>query len=255
MASKQGAAASTNLKAHSGAGPTSLSAGTPARRRGFKEERVLRDADDRIKPNNVNDESKMSAAQRSHDHDGPETKEEGGTDDEVRAMGAIEDDKAFDEAAAEAALAVLTDDQRCYLQKAFQEADQNGSGQLATTELLELIGKLDLGAGSVQHAENTLSELELAKTGVVSYREYLIVMAMLFKQSLTADELSEAFQVFDSDNSGYIDVSELKRVMAVLGDEKFTDAECEELFQMADTSGDGQVSWEEFSVVMRTLLE
>ena len=58
-----------------------------------------------------------------------------------------------------------------------------------------------------------------------------------------ADELLEAFRVFDQDGDGFISAEELKFLMCNLG-EKLTQEEVNEMIAEADTDGDGQVNYQ-----------
>lgn len=62
-------------------------------------------------------------------------------------------------------------------------------------------------------------------------------------------ELREAFNVFDTDRSGYINSAELKLVMYRLG-ETVTDEELREMTLKADTDGSGHISFSEFVSMM-----
>jgi calmodulin len=59
----------------------------------------------------------------------------------------------------------------------------------------------------------------------------------------TADEIREAFRVFDKDGNGFISVAELRHIMGNLGD-KMPKEEVEEMIHEADIDGDGQVNYD-----------
>jgi calmodulin len=59
----------------------------------------------------------------------------------------------------------------------------------------------------------------------------------------TADEIREAFRVFDKDGNGFISVAELRHIMGNLGD-KMPVEEVEEMIHEADIDGDGQVNYD-----------
>ena len=69
------------------------------------------------------------------------------------------------------------------------------------------------------------------------------------RDSYSAEDIREAFKVFDKDGNGYVSATELRHVMSKLG-VQFTDEELLEMFVEADMDGDGQVNFTEFSLMM-----
>jgi len=63
------------------------------------------------------------------------------------------------------------------------------------------------------------------------------------------NELKTAFELFDTDKSGFIDSKELQGVMSVLGVE-VDDTELKNLVVQMDTTGDGQIEFAEFAEAM-----
>ena len=71
------------------------------------------------------------------------------------------------------------------------------------------------------------------------------MMARKMKDTDSAEEIKEAFKVFDKDGNGYISAAELRHIMTNLG-EKLTDEEVDEMIREADVDGDGQINYDEF---------
>lgn len=65
------------------------------------------------------------------------------------------------------------------------------------------------------------------------------------------DNLWNAFQVFDRDNSGTISKQELKKALADGLNGQITDKEATELVNMADTNGDNVIDFAEFKAMMQ----
>lgn len=80
---------------------------------------------------------------------------------------------------------------------------------------------------------------------------FLTVMARKMKDTDSAQEIKEAFRVFDKEGKGFISAAELRNVMTNLG-EKLTDEEVDEMIRDADIDGDGQINYEEFVQMMTT---
>lgn len=83
----------------------------------------------------------------------------------------------------------------------------------------------------------------LTGNGTVDFREFLTMMSKKLSSRDTADEIREAFRVFDKDGNGFISVAELRHIMGNLG-EKMPEEEVEEMIQEADIDGDGQVNYD-----------
>ena len=71
------------------------------------------------------------------------------------------------------------------------------------------------------------------------------MMARKMKDTDSAEEIKEAFKVFDKDGNGFISAAELRHIMTNLG-EKLSDEEVDEMIREADIDGDGQINYEEF---------
>lgn len=61
----------------------------------------------------------------------------------------------------------------------------------------------------------------------------------------TAEEIREAFGVFDKDGSGCISATELKHVLMTMG-ERLTQEEVEIMIREADIDGEGQIHYDQF---------
>jgi hypothetical protein len=61
--------------------------------------------------------------------------------------------------------------------------------------------------------------------GTIDFPEFLTMMARKMKDTDSAEEIKEAFKVFDKDGNGFISAAELRHIMTNLG-EKLTDGAC-----------------------------
>jgi calmodulin len=78
---------------------------------------------------------------------------------------------------------------------------------------------------------------------MITFPEFLTLMARKCRESETEEELKQAFHVFDKDGNGFICAAELKHVMSNLG-EKLADEEVDEMIREGDLDGDGQINYE-----------
>lgn len=67
----------------------------------------------------------------------------------------------------------------------------------------------------------------------------------------TAEELKDAFQVFDKQGTGYLSVHDLRLSLTTLG-ERLTEEELDELIREVDQDGEGMVNYEGTGFIMFT---
>ena len=96
------------------------------------------------------------------------------------------------------------------------------------------------------------AQVDADGNGTIDFPEFLTMMARKMKDTDSAEEIKEAFKVFDKDGNGFISAAELRHIMTNLG-EKLTDEEVDEMIREADVDGDGQINYDEFVDVRRCL--
>ncbi|RRT83668.1 hypothetical protein B296_00014679 [Ensete ventricosum] len=70
------------------------------------------------------------------------------------------------------------------------------------------------------------------------------------ERATAAQELMEAFRVFDVDGNGFISPEELRRVLVRLGHGTCSLRECRLMIRGVDRNGDGLVDFDEFWSMM-----
>lgn len=139
----------------------------------------------------------------------------------------------------------LTEDQLADYQRAFDLFDPDGDGTITTLELgtiMRVIGQNPTEA----ELQDMVNEVDEDGNGTIEFDEFAKMMVNKTTNKNTDVEVSrEAFNVFDTENTGYITMKELKRVMNNLGEE-LADEDIEEMIAKVDSDGDGRVSFEDF---------
>ena len=72
-----------------------------------------------------------------------------------------------------------------------------------------------------------------------------------YKSELSKDQLIElkrAFEMLDTDNSGFLEAREMKSMLIYLGEGEVTDQEADRLLERADLDGDGRINFQEFCI-------
>ncbi|KPI83141.1 putative centrin putative caltractin [Leptomonas seymouri] len=174
----------------------------------------------------------------------------------------------------------LTKDQLEEIREAFDLFDTDGSGTIDVRELriaMRALGfeprkeelrqlvsdaaggngyTVSTGNGTSSSANNssTTSTAVAAATGngsgVVTYSQFVHMMAQKMSQRDSREEMLKAFVLFDTEGTGKISFQNLKRVAMELG-ENMTDAELQEMIDEADRDGDGEVNEDEFLRLMK----
>ncbi|KAF9682936.1 hypothetical protein SADUNF_Sadunf05G0160100 [Salix dunnii] len=140
----------------------------------------------------------------------------------------------------------LSEEQIAEFREAFFLIDRDADGFITMEELATTVQSLD--GRPAKEVQAMICDVDLEGNGTMDFEEFLIVMGRKQKENV-AEELKEAFKVFDRNQDGYISANELRQVMMNLG-ERLTEEEAEQMIREADVDGDGLVSYEEFARMM-----
>uniref|UniRef100_A0A1B6CM56 EF-hand domain-containing protein n=1 Tax=Clastoptera arizonana TaxID=38151 RepID=A0A1B6CM56_9HEMI len=143
----------------------------------------------------------------------------------------------------------LTEEQKADIKEAFDMFDKEGNGKIDTKELKIAIRALGFEPKK-EEIKKMLSEIDKEDTGVLSYEEFLMLMAQKMTEKDSKEEIMKAFRLFDDDETGKISFKNLKRVAKELG-ENLTDEELQEMIDEADRDGDGEINQDEFLRIMK----
>jgi len=142
----------------------------------------------------------------------------------------------------------LTKEEIAEFREAFSLFDKDGDNTITTKELGTVMRSLGQEP-TEQELSDMIGEVDVNGNGTIDFEEFLEMMARKMRETDTAEEIRQAFRVFDKDGNGYISSAELRHVMVNLG-ERLTDEEVEEMIREADCDGDGQINYEEFVTMM-----
>ena len=142
----------------------------------------------------------------------------------------------------------LTEEQIAEFKEAFSLFDKDGDGTITTKELGTVMRSLGQNPTEAELMD-MIHEVDADGNGTIDFPEFLTMMARKMKDTDSAEEIKEAFKVFDKDGNGFISAAELRHIMTNLG-EKLTDEEVDEMIREADVDGDGQINYDEFVDMM-----
>ena len=82
-------------------------------------------------------------------------------------------------------------------------------------------------------------------SGSIDFAEFVTLMAHNMTDEKSADDLKDAFAVFDRSGDGNISPDELQRIMINVG-EPVSLEDVNAVIKQADVDGDGEIDFEEF---------
>jgi len=126
------------------------------------------------------------------------------------------------------------------VKECFTLFDKDGDGKISCQELGTLIrslGQNPTEAEVEEIARNTIKNSSFSVSDLQS-----VMSRFTSNPAEKAEEVREAFSVFDRDGTGSISVVELRHIMTNLG-EKLTDQEVNDLIKEIDVDNDGQIMY------------
>lgn len=130
--------------------------------------------------------------------------------------------------------------------EAFSLFDKKREGKILIKDVGTLIRSLGYNP-TQKEIEEIIADN--GKEDMIDFGQFLDIMATKCPTMDNAEEIAEAFRVFDKHHTGFIKASELRDIMLNLG-EKLTQEEVNEMIREADINGDGQINYEEFINIM-----
>eukprot|EP01112_Ceratiomyxa_fruticulosa_P006208 TRINITY_DN169_c0_g1_i1.p1 TRINITY_DN169_c0_g1~~TRINITY_DN169_c0_g1_i1.p1 ORF type:complete len:150 (-),score=29.85 TRINITY_DN169_c0_g1_i1:82-531(-) len=136
----------------------------------------------------------------------------------------------------------LNEEQLEEYRESFNLYDKNKDGRIDAAELAAVMRTL----GTILPNQEVLDTIrDFGNGGFITMDAFLQWMGRKFTDDFEADDIIEAFQVFDKDGKGMISASELRHVLTFLGD-RLDESQVEEMLMQAVGSGDGSVAYEPF---------
>ncbi|KAI8019958.1 hypothetical protein LOK49_LG04G01668 [Camellia lanceoleosa] len=132
------------------------------------------------------------------------------------------------------------------VRKVFNRFDTNSDGKISLTELVHVMKALGSDTSEVD-VKRMMEEIDTDHDGFISLDEF----ANFYRSSSAggAQELKEAFDLYDLNKNGLISSTELHQILNRLG-EKCSVEDCTGMIKSVDSDGDGYVNFEEFKKMM-----
>ena len=147
---------------------------------------------------------------------------------------------------------VLSEVKASELKEAFSLFDKDNEGEITPAKLGAVMRSLAPDLNPTQsELEELIAEVDRQNGGEkLGFKDFLAFMTERIANSDPAEEIAEAFKVFDTTNAGKISGDDLGTVMENLG-ESLTQQEVEAMIRQNDTTGDGCINFQEFEKLMR----
>jgi calcium-dependent protein kinase len=140
------------------------------------------------------------------------------------------------------------------LRNIFYSFDENGDGKLTKEELINGMKEVMTKGEALQNVEAIMSRIDIDKNGYIEYEEFLNA-ALNRERLLSRDNIKLAFDLFDTDGSGFISKDELKTILGKGRNIDLNDDIWSMLINEIDDNTDGVISFDEFYEMMNKMIE
>ena len=129
----------------------------------------------------------------------------------------------------------------------FDSYDINKNGKIERKEMKIILKKLGKNGTQEEIDEIWRAMNKIDSDSTISFDDFIefINRFNLTKNSMSTDDIINAFQIFDRNHDGTISINEFKHILMDLG-QKLSEEEVEEIFQDIDFNEDGKINYREF---------
>ncbi|CAG2241634.1 CALM [Mytilus edulis] len=126
----------------------------------------------------------------------------------------------------------------------FELFDKDGDGTITIKELDTVMRSLGQNP-TENEVKEMVQKVDTDGNGTIEFPEFLQMATDMMKSVDLADEVRDAFRLFDKNGDGYVTAPELKTILSNNG-EKISDEELDAMVKDADVDGDGKINYQEF---------
>ena len=94
-----------------------------------------------------------------------------------------------------------------------------------------------------------MKKFDKDSSGFTEFGEFVEMYKSLKGSKVSVNDVTKAFNHFDSDGNGYLDKNEFKHFICNYG-AKLSEAEVDKFFNNVDIDGDGRISLDEFKKIL-----
>jgi calmodulin len=129
----------------------------------------------------------------------------------------------------------------------FDSYDINKNGKIERKEMKIILKKIGKNGTQEEIDEIWRAMNKIDSDSTISFDDFIefINRFNLTKNSMSTDDIINAFQIFDRNHDGTISINEFKHILMDLG-QKLSEKEVEEIIQDIDFNEDGKLNYREF---------
>jgi calmodulin len=132
----------------------------------------------------------------------------------------------------------------------FNLVDRAGRGFIDKEQLSELMDTLGIDATPAE-VDIMLSEIDVDGNNEIDFDEFVAVMSRKVNANYSADQVKNAFKVFEGINpSGFVRAEALIRALCIYGKEKLTEEQAAELVSQLEVDSSGLVNYIDYVNMM-----
>ena len=144
----------------------------------------------------------------------------------------------------------LSNEELAEFREIFNLVDRDGGGTITKEELGELMDTLGIDA-TPEEIDLMIHEIDQDNNGEIDFEEFVAVMSRKVSATYTADQVKNAFKVFEGDApSGHIKVDVLIRALTNDGTDKLTDEQASDLVSQLEPDRSGLINYSEYVNMM-----
>eukprot|EP00826_Nyctotherus_ovalis_P019054 TRINITY_DN15814_c0_g1_i2.p1 TRINITY_DN15814_c0_g1~~TRINITY_DN15814_c0_g1_i2.p1 ORF type:complete len:512 (-),score=139.77 TRINITY_DN15814_c0_g1_i2:93-1628(-) len=143
---------------------------------------------------------------------------------------------------------LISDKEKIRLQKAFEELDQDGDGQLSRGELIKGLTQLSESMSKAdKDVELMLKNVAMEHRGSIHYSEFIVAL-MDKRKVLTDGNVRQSFELLDKAKRGFVGKEDVREVLGA--NKNLPDEVWEQVIKEANQKMDGKLTFDEFTHMM-----
>ena len=132
-------------------------------------------------------------------------------------------------------------------QDLFDSYDLNKNGKIERKEMKTILKKLGKEGTEEEIEQIWKSMNKIESDSTISFNDFIefIKRFNLSKNTMSTDDIINAFEIFDKNHDGTISINEFKHILMDLG-QKFSEDEVNEIITEIDLDNNGKINYRDF---------
>ena len=132
-------------------------------------------------------------------------------------------------------------------QDLFDSYDLNKNGKIERKEMKTILKKLGKESTNEEIEQIWKSMNKIESDSTISFNDFIefIKRFNLSKNTMSTDDIINAFEIFDKNHDGTLSINEFKHILMDLG-QKFSEDEVNEIITEIDLDNNGKINYREF---------